>query len=433
MNRKQRTISATAEISGKGLHTGEDVTITLKPAAADAGVTFIRTDLPNRPRIEVKPENLTTKVRRSALTANGAEVQTIEHLMSAFAGVGVDNVEVEIDGVEVPGVDGSALPFVELIRQSGVEELDEELKPFRIAETITISMDNVTLVAMPAREGLTVSYVLDYDSPLLRSQYLELEVSEESYTREVAPARTFVLASEAQAMRDMGLGLGATFQNTLVIEGDSVVENELRFPDECVRHKLLDLIGDLAMLGRPLIGRVMATKSGHMANMRMVQQIAKQAVELGESQAPRADELLDISEIQRILPHRYPMLLVDRIVKIEGTERVVGLKNVTFNEPFFQGHWPEMPIMPGVLLIESMAQVAGVLVHQHLAGQARYAVLLSLDKVKLRKAVVPGDQVVLEARTIKVKLRTAQIHTEATVDGKLVAQAEIKVMLVAES
>ncbi len=430
LKRKQQTIKRVVELEGTGLHTGENVRLRMRPAEPNSGITFVRTDLPRKPRIPVTADRVISKLRRSAIASDGAEVQTLEHLMSALAALGIDNLEIEIDGTEVPGMDGSALPFYRIIKdEAQVVEQDAEVRPYRIKEPITVAMNDITLLALPANEGLVVSYVLDYDAPLLRSQYLSFELDEERYAKEIAPARTFCLASEVTALREVGLGKGANYENTLVMDGDQVVNNTLRFPDECVRHKILDLIGDLFLLGRPLIGQVLATKSGHINNMRMVQQIADQEKTDRIGSAAR-DPVLDIQAIQKILPHRYPMLLVDRIVLIDGTDRVVGLKNVSFNEPFFQGHWPDRPIMPGVLLIEAMAQVAGILIHQHLAGQARYAVLLSLDKVKLRKPVVPGDQVVIEARTGKIKNRTALIETEATVEGKIVAEAEMKLMLI---
>ncbi len=429
MKRNQKTIKKAAEFEGVGLHSGEHVRMRFKPAGPDEGITFIRVDLPKRPRIRLRADSVVQKLRRSALAKDGAEVQTVEHLLASLSAIGISNLEVELDGTEVPGADGSSAPFYELLtKEAGITEQEAELIPFRIEEPITVVEGDTSLVALPSKDdSLTISYVLDYDAPLLRSQYLSLKVTQDSFASEIAPARTFCLASEVEALRQMGLGKGANYENTLVVNGDTILKNTLRFPNEFVRHKILDLIGDLYMLGGPVVGQIIATKSGHLTNMRLVQRIAeddrrRKAAEGGDSTG------LDIRAIQKMLPHRYPMLLVDRVLEIEGTKRAVGIKNVTFNEPFFQGHWPENPIMPGVLLIEAMAQMAGILLCQHV--QSRYAVLLSLDKVKLRQAVVPGDQVLLEAVSVKLKARTAQINTTATVDGRLVGQAEIKVMLI---
>jgi len=429
LKRNQKTIKKAAEFEGVGLHSGEHVRMRFKPAGPDEGITFIRVDLPKRPRIRLRADSVVQKLRRSALAKDGAEVQTVEHLLASLSAIGISNLEVELDGTEVPGADGSSAPFYELLtKEAGITEQEAELIPFRIEEPITVVEGDTSLVALPCKDdSLTISYVLDYDAPLLRSQYLSLKVTQDSFASEIAPARTFCLASEVEALRQMGLGKGANYENTLVVNGDTILKNTLRFPNEFVRHKILDLIGDLYMLGGPVVGQIIATKSGHLTNMRLVQRIAeddrrRKAAEGGDSTG------LDIRAIQKMLPHRYPMLLVDRVLEIEGTKRAVGIKNVTFNEPFFQGHWPENPIMPGVLLIEAMAQMAGILLCQHV--QSRYAVLLSLDKVKLRQAVVPGDQVLLEAVSVKLKARTAQINTTATVDGRLVGQAEIKVMLI---
>ncbi len=429
MKRKQKTIKRTAEFEGVGLHSGERVRMRFKPAGVDEGITFVRIDLPKRPRIPVRAQSVVQKLRRSALSKDGAEVQTVEHLLASLSAIGITNLEIELDGTEIPGADGSSQPFYHLLKQeAGIVEQDAEVTPYRIEEAITVIEADTSLVALPAKDdSLTVSYVLDYDAPLLRSQYLSLEITESSFAKEIAPARTFCLASEVEALRQIGLGKGANYDNTLVVNGDCVVNNELRYPNEFVRHKILDLIGDLYMLGSPVVGQIIATKSGHLTNMRLVQRLAEERArsELADGDSSTG---FDIRAIQRMLPHRYPMLLVDRVLKIEGTERAVGIKNVTFNEPFFQGHWPDNPIMPGVLLIEAMAQIAGILLTQHV--ESRYAVLLSLDKVKLRQAVIPGDQVILEAVSAKLKARTALINTTATVAGRLVGQAQIKVMLI---
>jgi len=429
MKKNQRTIQKPAEVEGPGLFGGQKSRVRLLPAPPGSGVSFVRVDLPGKPRLPVNPDTVTTKFRRSAVSGENAEIETIEHLMSAIGGLELDNLEIEIDASEVPNVDGSSLPFVQAIRGAGIAEQPEPKKVHVVREPISVTDSEASIVALPAENGLTLSYTMSYPGTPLGQQHFTFEVDEESYVKNVSPSRTFCLQSEAEAFIQQGLGKGANYQNTLVVGPQGPVENQFRFPDEPVRHKVLDLLGDLTTLGAGLRAHVVAVRSGHTANIKFVKKIAS-AFEEGEQALPKAGRtLLDVREITKIIPHRFPFLLIDKVIELEGYRRAVGIKNVTFNEPFFQGHFPDQPIMPGVLQIEAMAQLAGALLMRKSENQGKVAVLLSLDGVKLRKSVIPGDQLRIEVETLKVKARTGEVYTRATVDGALVAEANMKFML----
>ena len=429
MKKNQRTISKPAELEGVGLFGGQPGKVRLQPAPANAGVTFVRTDLPNRPRLPVTPDTVTSKFRRSAVTGENAEIETIEHLMSALGGLEIDNLEVEVNAAELPNMDGSSRPWVDLLRGAGIVDLPDPKKIHVVREPIAVSDNEASIVALPGEGGLTVSYTLNYPNTAIGQQHFTLEMSDETYSKMISPARTFCLQSEAEAFIQQGLGKGASYQSTVVWGPNGPIENTLRFPDEPVRHKILDLMGDLATLGAGLRAHVVAIKSGHNTNMRLVKKIASSFSDAGQLQAKPGGTLLDVREIAKILPHRYPFLLIDKVIELDGYRRAVGIKNVSFNEPFFQGHFPGQPIMPGVLQIEAMAQLAGVLLMRKSENQAKVAVLLAIDGVKLRKSVVPGDQLRLEVETIKIKARTGEVFARCTVDGQLVAEANMKFML----
>jgi len=429
MKKNQRTIAKPAEYEGVGLFGGQRGKVRLMPAAANSGVTFVRTDLPGRPRIPVSPDTVASKFRRSAVSVENAEVETIEHLMSACGGLEIDNLDVEIDVPELPNGDGSSLPWVDLLKGAGVVDLPDPRKIHVVREPIAVSDSEASIVALPGDAGLTISYTLNYPNTPIGQQHYTCEMTDESYSKQISPARTFCLQSEAEALIQQGLGKGGTYQTTVVWGPDGPIDNTLRFPDEPVRHKILDLMGDLATLGAGLKAHVVAIKSGHTTNMKLVKKIASSFSEAGQFQAKPGGTLLDVREIAKILPHRYPMLLIDKVIELDGYRRAVGIKNVSFNEPFFQGHFPGQPIMPGVLQIEAMAQLAGVLLMRKSENQAKVAVLLSLDGVKLRKSVIPGDQLRIEVETIKIKARTGEVLARATVDGQLVAEANMKFML----
>lgn len=406
----------------------------LKPAPPNTGLVFERTDLAGAPQVPVAVSSLGERLRQTCLRSGDAEVQTVEHLLAAVRAAGIDNLVMEIDGPEVPAMDGSAKDFVDAVGSAGAVDQGIEQKTFVVQEPVSVSDGDISLVALPyAGGGLRVTYTLSYANTgtFLDSQHLSLDLDGASFACEIAPARTFVLESEVEALRKQGLGKGATYQNTLVVGKTGVIQNALRFPNEFVRHKILDLYGDLAALGIGVSGHIIAVKSGHRANMRFVRKLHEQILmSRGEFSQERANpDVIDIQKVLKALPHRYPFLMVDRIVELVRGKRVVGVKNVTINEPYFQGHYPGRPIMPGVLQIEAMAQVAGFLVTDPEEGSKTVPVLMTIDKVKLRKTVIPGDRMVIEAEAIRIRDRLAQVQAVARVEGVVVAEAQLKFMV----
>jgi len=428
---KQKTIATPVSLSGIGIHTGNKVNITLKPAQPAAGITFIRTDIAEPVRIQADVQSfLAAKFsRRSSIGKNEVEVQTIEHLMAALSSLGIDNIDVEIDSNELPGLDGSAIKFVEALEKAGIVEQEQARYIHVIKEPISIEEHDSSITIVPA-EDFKISYTLNYNHPLLEAQFLEISVNPESFKAEIAPARTFCLESEASELRSKGLGLGANYDNTLVVGKAGVIRNSLRFKDEFVRHKILDLIGDLRLAGCPIRGHVIALKSGHSLNLKIAQKIYEQRIKT--QGANNMEGILDVNEIMKIIPHRQPFLFVDRITHLEKGKRAVGVKNVTINDYFFKGHFPGHPVMPGVIIVEAMAQVGGVMMLASEENRGKLAFFLSIDNVKFRKPVVPGDQLVLEVEAIKVKSKTGQVRGRALVNGKVVTEADFVCALVSD-
>ncbi len=429
---QQRTIKTEAEISGRGLFTGTPVTVRFKPAPPNSGITFVRADQSPPIRIAANIDNLTKRARRTALRNGTVAIETVEHCLAAVSGLGIDNLDIELDNAELPAADGSAQPFVEVLRQAGFEEQPGEREVIRISDTVRVSDGDAELVAWPGDgDQLDVIYELDYGrDSAVGHQICRVTLSDDAFERELAPARTFVTEQEANQLRAAGLGTHLTYQDILVIGADGPIENEYRYPDECVRHKILDLVGDLMLVGKPVFGRIYARKSGHNLNHELVRKLLDQHAADRLKRLLSGAPKLDIQQVQRTLPHRYPMLLVDRVIEVEGDRRAIGIKNVTINEPFFVGHYPRQPIMPGVLIIEAMAQLGGILLSRKLEHTGKVAVLLSLDRVKFRRPVTPGDQLIMEAHTRRVKSRTGEVYCQARVQGELAAEAEIRFMLV---
>lgn len=430
-NSRQRTIKKEVSYEGTGLFSGAKVKLSFKPAPPDTGIVFLRSDLPKHPRIPATIETLAPSYRRTALNKDGVTIETVEHLLSALAGLGLDNLEIELNGSEIPSADGSAQPFVEALSRAGFQDQPAPKKCFTPKRPIALNEGNISLVALPAEDNqLTITYTLEYNEPLIGTQHLSIKINERNFIKELASARTFCLASEVDHFLKQGLGKGASYQNTLVIDKDKIIQNQLRFKNEFVRHKILDLLGDLYLVNARLSAHIIAVKSGHEQNIKFVRKISEAIIESQTGLAPRTKAWLDVRELQKVLPHRYPFLLIDKVIEIEGYNRIVGIKNVTINEPFFQGHFPDQPIMPGVLQIEAMAQLAGALLLRRAGNENKLAVLFAIDKVKLRKSVVPGDQLRIEAETIRVKTRTGEVYTRALVEGELAAEAYIKFMLI---
>lgn len=432
--RLQHTISREVELEGKGLFTGEPVHVRLRPGLPNTGICFVRTDQSPPIQIPALVENVSKRARRTSLRNGTVAVETVEHCLSACSGLGIDNLRIELDANELPGLDGSCLGFVERLRDALPTAQDAVRHPFIIPEMIRVVEGDSEIIALPPleseSESLEVAYDLDYgpDTPIGR-QYFRTVVASDTFERHVAPARTFVLQREADELRRNGLGAHLGYHDIIVFGESGPIDNPLRFPDECVRHKVLDLIGDLALFGRPLIGRVYARKSGHSLNHAVVRAIGAAEERQRLAALGVRPPVVGIQQVQRILPHRYPFLMIDRVVELDGSRRAVGVKNVTINEPYFQGHYPGDPIMPGVLIIEALAQLGGILLSQELQHKGKVAVLLSLDKVKFRRAVRPGDQLILEAEAVRVRATTGHVLGRAKVGTDLVAEADIKFIL----
>ncbi|MEE9211321.1 MAG: UDP-3-O-acyl-N-acetylglucosamine deacetylase [Phycisphaeraceae bacterium] len=429
---QQHTIAKTVTLAGRGLFCDQPVSVTFRPAPVNHGVVFVRGDLGDAP-IPALVTHVANKARRTSLRRGDATVDTCEHCLSAVAGCRIDNLIIEVNGPELPALDGSAKPYFDALSEAGIQATDAPRRRLKITEPVVVRQDDAIVAAMPCNDpDMQVLYELDYGpSAALGRQFHTFDLSNGDYAHEIAPARTYVLESEARSLRERGVGTHLTVDDVLVIGGDGPLgNNTFRFPDEPVRHKIVDLIGDLYLLGAPIQGRIIAYKSGHALNHALVRKLIKQWHGQSRHDLAATRNVVDIRKLIRILPHRYPMLLVDRVIELVGDQRAVGIKNVTINEPFFQGHYPGTPIMPGVLVVEAMTQLSGVLIGQNIEQTGKVAVLLSLDRVKLRKPVTPGDQLVLEAETVKVRSRIAQMRCRAYVAEELVAEAEVKFMLV---
>ena len=461
MTEKQRTLAKEVSLTGKGLHTGITVTITFKPAPANHGYKFCRTDLPGRPMIDALAENVTDTSRGTTLGQNSVSVSTIEHALASLHGLRVDNAIIELNGPEAPIMGGAAWNFTEAINNVGFKEQKEERNYFIVKQKITYSDEEhgVDLIIYPD-DHLSINVLIDYNSRILGNQYAILD-SIEDFEKEISKSRTFVFFHELEPLHQMGLIRGGDLDNAVVIlekeveqeEIDRIAKlfkrpliskhtagilnnTELRYPNEPARHKLLDILGDLALVGQPIKGKVVATRPGHFANTRLAR-LVRQEIKKAHSKFnipvydPELPPIFNLEDIKKRLPHRYPFLLIDKIIHLDDTT-VVGIKNVTFNEPFFQGHFPDEPIMPGVLLVEALAQCGGLLVLSTVDQPGRFSTyFLKIDKLKFKHKVIPGDTLILRMELIEPMRRgIVMMFGQAFVGNHIVAEGEMTAQVI---
>lgn len=456
MKENKQTISSSISYSGIGLHTGEYTTLTFKPADKNEGIVFVRTDIENQPRIPATIDYVVDISRGTTLGIKGvASVSTVEHVLAAIKAHDIDNIVVEVNGPEVPVADGSANPFFKLLKEAGIIEQDAVREYFVFDEPISFSApeDNVDIVIVPSNE-LKVTFMIEFQHKYLGTQYTWLP-SLEYFEKEFSYARTFCFLHEILALKEAGLIKGGSLNNALVLADpvkdkdeiqklrelfnykDEIEVNEkgllnttdVRYHNEFVRHKVVDLLGDIALLGMPIKGHILAARSGHKTNVELVKKLKqiqkKQELQKIYQQKKLSDVIFDINAIQKILPHRYPFLLVDKIIEFKPGESITGIKNVTINEPFFQGHFPNHPVMPGVLIVEAMAQTGGIMLLNTMSDPENYvAYFASIDNVKFRKPVLPGDTLRFELKCTSMKTFLTKMHGEAFVGNDKVCEGD---------
>lgn len=460
MSQQQTTLKQSVTYSGIGLHSGNKVTMTFLPAPANTGIRFRRVDLDDKPEVDARVD-LVSQTNRSTTIAKGhVKVQTVEHVLAAFAGAEIDNAIVELDANEPPIADGSAREYCKLIQQVGVTQQSERREPYKVTAPIELIQGETTMAVFP-HEGFRITCT-SADKAGRFTQHFSLDITPESWLKELSHARTFCFYEEIEYLIKHGLIKGGSLENAVVIRDDAVLTTEpMRYPEEFVRHKMLDIIGDLSLLGRPIRGHVIAVKPSHTSNCelaRLIQAQMRKPLEamqtftpppVAEKEKPASagssaasthpgkdfeqivkdGATLDNMQVMQVLPHRYPFLMVDKVIKIEGN-RVVAVKNVTINEPYFQGHFPGHPIMPGVLQLEAIAQVAGILMLRQAENFGKIAYFMSAESVKWRKPVRPGDVLIIDVELTKSRGKIGKAKGTCLVDDEIVSEADVTFMLV---
>jgi UDP-3-O-[3-hydroxymyristoyl] N-acetylglucosamine deacetylase/3-hydroxyacyl-[acyl-carrier-protein] dehydratase len=448
---QQQTLRQAISYSGVGLHSGNRVTMTFLPATPNSGIRFRRIDLEGKPEIDAHIDNVTQTTRSTTLGKGSAKIQTVEHVLATFAGYRVDNAIVELDANEPPVADGSAREYCKMVESAGVVPQAEARVPFVVTEPIELQTSD-SLVSVFPHERFKVS-CNSSDAAGRFAQFLSIEISPETWKKDVSQARTFCFFEEIEYLIKNGLIKGGSLENAVVIRDDAVLTTEpLRYPDEFVRHKILDLIGDLYLLGRPLQAHVVAVRPSHATNCELtrlihmqmrkpldamqtffppppVEKSAPAADNSRVLEAVRAGDALDIDALMKILPHRYPFLMVDKVNKIDGN-KITAVKNVSINEPYFLGHFPDHPVMPGVLQLEAIAQVAGIVMLRQAENFGKLAYFMSAESVKWRKPVRPGDSLIIEVELLKVRGKVGKAKGTCYVDSEVVSEAEVTFMMV---
>jgi len=430
MSHMEHTLASEATLEGTSLHTGEKVTLTLKPAPEGHGFKFRRIDLPDKPFIDADVSKVQTVERATTLAEGSVRVHTVEHVLSALVGLGVDNALIEMDANEPPIGDGSSRPYVELITKAGLQEQTAPRKVWEIREPIHLETGNGSLITIVPDKQFRVS-VTNVGKDGRFVQYFSSVITPEIYEKEIAPARTFTFYEDIKPLLDKGLIKGGSLENAVVVRGDEIMSKEpMRFDNEFARHKALDIIGDLMLSGRKFNGHVIAVKPGHGPNTEAARALQKNYAAMRSMvpplKLPEAEAVLDIKDILKILPHRYPFLLIDRVTGFSSEMKCTAIKNLSMNEEFFQGHFPGHPVMPGVLQLEAMAQTASILIMRMPDNQGKIGYFLSADNVKFRKPVVPGDTLFIDAEITKFRRNIGQAVATCTVNGEVVSSAELK-------
>lgn len=421
----QRTIRKDVSLAGTGVHSGESATITLRPGNVNTGIRFRRVDLDGCPEIPATLSHVVGTELGTSLANGDAQVNTVEHVMAALAAAQVDNAIIDLDGQEVPIRDGSFQDYVHALRDVGIKSQEVKAKVVRVKTKVTTTGGDGQSYSATMNRGLTVVASIDFEHSAIGRQSGEFSIDSESFETELASARTFGFKKDEEELHDRGLALGASLDNTVVLGQDGVMGGELRFPNEFLRHKVGDLIGDLALLGARIEARIVAERPSHAGNIELAKALQTHARDTNR------EAIVDTAKIMQYLPHRYPMLLVDRITEYEAGKRIVGIKNVTINEPFFQGHYPGHPVMPGVLIIEAMAQVGGLLLMEEVEKhEDKVVYFMSLDRVKWRKPVTPGDTIVFELELLQFRRQVCKLKGQGFVEGTLVAEAEMMATIV---